>query len=40
MELRIRDGLQRIAFLAGFAWVAILFLLLFSDDLTRGWLSR
>jgi cytochrome c oxidase subunit 4 len=36
MELRLRDGLQRIAMLAGFAWLAILLLLLFSDNLTRG----
>jgi cytochrome c oxidase subunit 4 len=37
MELRIRDGLQRIALAAGFLWLAILFVLLFADTLTRGW---
>jgi cytochrome c oxidase subunit 4 len=37
MELRARDGLQRIALAAGFAWLAILFVLLFADNLTRGW---
>jgi cytochrome c oxidase subunit 4 len=37
MELRGRDGLQRIALAAGFAWLAILFVLVFADTLTRGW---
>jgi cytochrome c oxidase subunit 4 len=37
MELRLRDGLQRIALAAGFAWLVILFVLLFADNLTRGW---
>jgi cytochrome c oxidase subunit 4 len=37
MELRGRDGLQRIALAAGFAWLLILFVLLFADNLTRGW---
>ena len=37
MELRTRDGLQRLALIAGFAWMAILFVLLFADPLTRGW---
>ena len=37
MELRARDGLQRIALAAGFVWLAILFVLLFADNLTRGW---
>jgi cytochrome c oxidase subunit 4 len=37
MELRVRDGLQRIALAAGFAWLLILFVLLFADNLTRGW---
>ena len=37
MELRGRDGLQRIALAVGFAWVAILLVLLFADTLTRGW---
>jgi cytochrome c oxidase subunit 4 len=37
MELRVRDGLQRIALGAGFVWLAILFTLLFADNLTRGW---
>ena len=37
MELRVRDGLQRIALATGFAWLAILLILLFADELTRGW---
>jgi cytochrome c oxidase subunit 4 len=37
MELRVRDGLQRIALGLGFVWLAILFVLLFADTLTRGW---
>jgi cytochrome c oxidase subunit 4 len=37
MELRVRDGLQRIALLVGFAWLAVLFLLLFAEILTRAW---
>jgi cytochrome c oxidase subunit 4 len=37
MELRTRDGLQRLALAAGFAWIAILFVLLFADPLTRLW---
>jgi cytochrome c oxidase subunit 4 len=40
MELRIRDGLQRIAIAAGVLWLAILFVLLFADIQTRGWLGR
>jgi cytochrome c oxidase subunit IV len=40
MELRGREGLQRIALAAGFVWLAILFVLLFGDILTRGWLGR
>jgi cytochrome c oxidase subunit 4 len=37
MELRARDGLQRLALGVGFAWLAILLVLLFADTLTRGW---
>ena len=37
MELRVRDGLQRIALATGFAWLAILLILLFADELTRAW---
>ena len=40
MELRVRDGLQRLGLAAGFVWLAILFMLLFADVLTRGWLGR
>lgn len=40
MELRMRDGLQRFALSVGFVWPAILFVLLFADTLTRGWLGR
>jgi cytochrome c oxidase subunit 4 len=37
MELRARDGLQRLALAVGFVWLAILFVLLFADNLTRSW---
>jgi cytochrome c oxidase subunit 4 len=37
MEMRVRDGVQRLALAAGFVWLAILFVLLFADNLTRGW---
>lgn len=37
MELRARDGLQRLALAAGFVWLTILFVLLFADNLTRAW---
>jgi cytochrome c oxidase subunit 4 len=37
MELRVRDGLQRIAVATGFVWLTILFVLLFADTLTRPW---
>jgi len=37
MEMRLRDGLQRIALATGLAWIAILLVLLFADELTRGW---
>lgn len=37
MEMRVRDGLQRLALAAGFVWLAILLVLLFADNLTRGW---
>jgi cytochrome c oxidase subunit 4 len=37
MELRGRDGLQRIALAAGFAWLTILLVLVLADNLTRGW---
>jgi cytochrome c oxidase subunit 4 len=37
MELRVRDGLQRIALGVGFVWLGILFVLLFADTLTRAW---
>jgi len=39
MDLRKRDGLQRIAVGAGVVWLAILFVLMFGDILTRGWPS-
>jgi cytochrome c oxidase subunit 4 len=37
MELRARDGLQRMSLAAGFVALAIMFILLFPDPLTRGW---
>ena len=39
MEMKTRDGLQRIALGVGFAWLFILLLLSFADILTRGWLG-
>lgn len=40
MEMKIRDGLQRLALAVGFVWVFILLLLSFADFLTRGWLGH
>lgn len=40
MEMKTRDGLQRIALAVGFVWLFILLLLSFADILTRGWLGR
>jgi cytochrome c oxidase subunit 4 len=40
MEMKTRDGLQRLALGVGFVWVFILLLLSFADILTRGWLGR
>ena len=37
IELRGDRGLARLAGLAAFAWIAILFLLVAADYLTRGW---
>jgi cytochrome c oxidase subunit 4 len=39
MEMKTRDGLQRIALGVGFVWLFILLLLSFADILTRGWLG-
>jgi cytochrome c oxidase subunit 4 len=38
MEMKTRDGLQRLALGTGFLWLGLLFLLTFADILTRGWL--
>lgn len=38
MEMKTRDGLQRLALGAGFVWLLFLFVLSFADNLTRGWL--
>jgi len=40
MEMKTRDGLQRLALGVGFVWVLFLLLLSFADILTRGWLGR
>ena len=36
MELKREDGLARLAIIAGFAWLAILFILTAADNATRG----
>jgi cytochrome c oxidase subunit 4 len=36
MELRRENGLARVAALAGFAWLAILFIMTATDNLSRG----
>ena len=40
MEMKTRNGLQRLAFATGFVWLFFLFALTFTDELTRGWLGR
>jgi cytochrome c oxidase subunit 4 len=37
MEMRARDGLQRIALGAGLVALTTLFVLMLADPLTRGW---
>lgn len=37
MEMKTRDGLQRLALGVGFVWLMFLFVLTFADELTRGW---
>ena len=37
MELRDDDGLARLAGIAAFAWISILFVLVIADYLTRDW---
>jgi cytochrome c oxidase subunit 4 len=37
MEMRVRDGLQRIALGAGLVALTTLFVLMLADPLTRGW---
>jgi len=37
MELRSEEGLTRLAGLAAFGWIAILFLMVAADYLARGW---
>ena len=37
MDLRRESGLARLATLAAFTWLAILFLLVTADVATRGW---
>jgi cytochrome c oxidase subunit 4 len=40
MEMKTRDGLQRLALSVGFVWLLILLVLSFADFLTRGWLGH
>jgi cytochrome c oxidase subunit 4 len=40
MEMKTRDGLQRLALSVGFVWLLILLMLSFADFLTRGWLGH
>jgi cytochrome c oxidase subunit 4 len=37
MEMKTRDGLQRLAFAVGFVWLLFLLVLSFADVLTRAW---
>ncbi len=39
MEMRSERGLARLAMLAGFVWLAILFALTATDYLTRAWMT-
>jgi cytochrome c oxidase subunit 4 len=39
MEMKRRDGLQRLALASGFVWTMLLLILLASDSATRGWLA-
>lgn len=39
MEMRERDGFQRLALAVGFIWLSFLFILSFSDILTRNWIG-
>jgi len=38
MELRREDGIMRLAAVAGFVWLAILFVLTAADYVTRVWM--
>ena len=40
MEMKTRDGLQRLALSVGFVWLLMLLVLSFADFLTRGWLGH
>ena len=40
IEMKMRDGLQRLAFATGFVWLFFLFTLIFADVLTRHWLGN
>lgn len=39
MEMRREDGIARLAALAGFVWLMMLFALTAADYLTRGWVT-
>ena len=39
MEMKTREGLQRLALAVGFVWLSFLFIFTFADVLTRGWLG-
>jgi cytochrome c oxidase subunit 4 len=40
MEMKTRDGLQRLALGVGFVWVLFLLILSLADVMTRGWLGH
>ena len=40
MEMKTRDGLERLAFATGFVWLFFLFTLTFVDELTRSWIGH
>ena len=39
MEMRTRNGLERLALGVGFIWLSFLLILSFADVLTRGWVG-
>ena len=39
MEMRSRDGLERMALTTGFGWLSLLLALVLADRLTRAWIG-